>query len=197
MYCTFKNLMLTIGEETTEYEPYLEPIITNIYLDEPLRKLGDHADYIDFENQKVVRKIKEIVIDGDESIYSYSYSDMNGIQVLEALEVGENRALGLSNLSDAVADFKINAVWAGVNGTRTLYWVGILDKLGLTTVDEFKEWVSKNNLIVDYVLTIPEEETIALSDFDLFEEYNCIMIDTEIQPSSFVIKYNYEGIILD
>ncbi|MBO5725586.1 MAG: hypothetical protein J6S00_00815, partial [Clostridia bacterium] len=27
-----------------------ETIETNIYLDEPLRKIGDYADYIDFEN---------------------------------------------------------------------------------------------------------------------------------------------------
>lgn len=30
---------------------------TNIYLDEPLRKLGDYADYIDFKNRRVVRRV--------------------------------------------------------------------------------------------------------------------------------------------
>ena len=37
-------------ENNLTYEPYHEPITTNIYLDEPLRKVGDYADYIDFKN---------------------------------------------------------------------------------------------------------------------------------------------------
>lgn len=39
----------------------------NIYLDEPLRSLLTESDYIDFENQKVVRIIKEIVFKGNEN----------------------------------------------------------------------------------------------------------------------------------
>ena len=52
---TIKNLQVEIADVATYYEPYIEPITTNIYLDEPLRKVGDYADYIDFENRKVVR----------------------------------------------------------------------------------------------------------------------------------------------
>ena len=37
-----------------------EGIITNIYLDEPLRKIGDYVDYIDFEKQKVYRNVQVI-----------------------------------------------------------------------------------------------------------------------------------------
>jgi hypothetical protein len=33
--------------------------ISNIFLDEPLRKVGEKADYIDFKNGKVVRYIEE------------------------------------------------------------------------------------------------------------------------------------------
>ena len=49
---------MTIGEPDTEYEPYVEPVTKNIYLDEPLRQLGDYADYIDFANGKIVRQVK-------------------------------------------------------------------------------------------------------------------------------------------
>ena len=56
------DIMLVEGSYTEntmpEYEPYVEST-TNIYLDEPLRKIEDKADYIDFKNQKVVRYIKE------------------------------------------------------------------------------------------------------------------------------------------
>lgn len=39
-----------------------ESEITNIYLDESLRKIGDSADYIDFKNQKIIRNVE--VLDG-------------------------------------------------------------------------------------------------------------------------------------
>ena len=51
------NIQIEVGDTATAYEPYFEPMTTSIYLDEPLRKVGTYADYIDFENKKVVRNI--------------------------------------------------------------------------------------------------------------------------------------------
>ena len=48
---------LELGTTATEYEPYRVPVTANIYLDEPLRKIGDYADYIDFKGQRVVRRV--------------------------------------------------------------------------------------------------------------------------------------------
>ena len=45
------------GSSATEYEPYKGRITEHIYLDEPLRKVGEYADYIDFKGQRVVRKV--------------------------------------------------------------------------------------------------------------------------------------------
>ena len=56
-----KNIQLEKGTTTTSYEPYSGET-KHIYLDEPLRKVGDYADYVDFENQRAVRKID--VLDG-------------------------------------------------------------------------------------------------------------------------------------
>ena len=63
-------MQLEEGETFTKYEPYGKykiPITvsgengdettTNIYLDEPLRKIGEYADYVDFANQCVVRQV--------------------------------------------------------------------------------------------------------------------------------------------
>lgn len=49
---------LELGSSATTYEPYQAPITKHIYLDEPLRKVGDYADYVDYENQRVVRQIE-------------------------------------------------------------------------------------------------------------------------------------------
>ena len=70
----YTNFMIFEGEIEgfPDYEPYgkykipikvsndSEAMTTNIYLDEPLRKVGDYADYIDFENGKVVRNVEVI-----------------------------------------------------------------------------------------------------------------------------------------
>ena len=47
------------GTKATAYEPY-KNVTKNIYLDEPLRGIGNYKDYIDFETKTVVRKIKEV-----------------------------------------------------------------------------------------------------------------------------------------
>lgn len=67
------------GSTATEYEPYHKydiPITvagtrsetTHIYLDEPLRKIGDYADYIDFKNQKVFRNVEVLDDTGTKTI---------------------------------------------------------------------------------------------------------------------------------
>ena len=57
------ELQLTNGTGTknSPYEPYIEPVTTNIFLDEPLLKLGDYADFVDFKENKVVRRNKEVI----------------------------------------------------------------------------------------------------------------------------------------
>lgn len=54
-----ENIMLNSGSTALPYEPYgyrvpvtVNDIITNIYLDEPLAKSGNNADYIDYATQK-------------------------------------------------------------------------------------------------------------------------------------------------
>lgn len=54
------NIQIEKGNIATDYEQYQEPITTNMYLNEPLIKVRDYADYIDFKTGKVVRNIGKI-----------------------------------------------------------------------------------------------------------------------------------------
>ena len=77
--------------ELADNGKYKVPIIINneitqtLYLNEPLRKIGDYADYIDFKNGKVVRYVRTLSVkngswgmrtsaDGE-----YSYFVVNGL----------------------------------------------------------------------------------------------------------------------
>ena len=63
-----RNIQIEEGSSSTAYEPYKGSQTTHIYLDEPLRKVGDYADYIYFKNQKVVRKIEVLDDTGTKTI---------------------------------------------------------------------------------------------------------------------------------
>lgn len=53
-YITFKDFGLYYQNEYIGYEPYVQPVTTNVFLSEPLRKIGAYADYVDFKNKKAV-----------------------------------------------------------------------------------------------------------------------------------------------
>jgi len=50
------NMLLSKSPDTT-YRAYEESIVHSIYLDEPLRCVGDTCDYIDFKKQQVIRNV--------------------------------------------------------------------------------------------------------------------------------------------
>jgi len=51
------NIQLEENTSSTSYEIYRETQITNIFLDSPLRSVGEHYDYIDFSQQKIFRNV--------------------------------------------------------------------------------------------------------------------------------------------
>ena len=59
LYIDVDSFQIEEGTKRTEFEPYFEPLNIDIYLDEPIRKVGNAADYIDIVNKKVFRYIEE------------------------------------------------------------------------------------------------------------------------------------------
>lgn len=57
IYIDKDTFQIEEGTRATEYTPYIKPVTFDIYLDAPLRKVGDVADYIDGMNNRVVRNI--------------------------------------------------------------------------------------------------------------------------------------------
>lgn len=59
IYLDINSIQIEKGSIQTDYEEYFEEKAL-IELDEPLRKIGDYVDYIDFERQVVVRNVKVV-----------------------------------------------------------------------------------------------------------------------------------------
>lgn len=153
----FKDIMLNIGEETP-YEPYftptaiaIPPSVTVGSSTIPLRfaRVEDKADYIEVNRLdgtvKYVRNIAYLKLPHADK--TYTYISMKGVSFPErTTEQVMTRAKGICTHTDKVGNYVStqakNALWLGVN-TTVVYWVGILDTLGFTTVEEFNTWLDE------------------------------------------------------
>lgn len=179
------------GDVATEYEPYQEPITTNIYLDEPLRKVKDYADYIDFKNQKVVRQIHKINLgdyewmiatDGDIFYYTHIVSPKPAIS-----EVGNSMCNVLTsskNIGYTSPDIGIHSFVSGIVRARP----------DLTVFDTLEKWQEYVNTHEAYLLYPIEsiEETITLPSIPTLEGTTILDSDVTVEPSYVEVEYTNE-----
>lgn len=70
----YDTIMFEKGSTCSAYEPFIVKT-HNIYLDEPLRKVGNAYDYIDFTSKKVVRNVE--VVDENASTIENAYAALS------------------------------------------------------------------------------------------------------------------------
>ena len=176
-----KDIQLEEGS-ATEYEPYAEPTTVNIYVDEPLRKGGEIADYIDFKNQKVVRVLDEV--DMGELRYTNNGTD----SVWGALTIRESGSQnGLtSKLKQVAGSMAANAM---PNNTFKFYTTSTSVAVKMTGISASNatEMLSGTRLV--YELATPTEEIITLPSIPTVKGTTVYEVDTKIQPSKMYIKY--------
>lgn len=170
-------------------------ITTSIYLDEPLHKVGDYDDYIDFENGKVVRHIQKYTFTGTEEFRRRSnYSNKTTKYSLsDTLE----RYVGISCMSN-IGDFEngTNADATGKTGvglyvdnktTSRMVYIEVPYKYN--TVESLSTYLSTNKVYVMYPLATPTEELIILPNLPTFKGTSIISVGTAVQPSNAEIEY--------
>lgn len=192
-------IQLEEGRTATEYEPYHEPITTNIYLDEPLRKVGDYADYIDFENSKIVRNIvydridtvttkssaglmflspitqKPMLTNQSNSLVGYAMSDKfkrHTSTYAQLPAMGKNAAL-IQSYRTSGGDYRV----AYTFGDSTI-----------TTVALAQEAIG-DGFDVFYALATPIETPITLPNIPTFKGTSVLTAGTTTQPSNAEIEY--------
>lgn len=197
---------MEFGEVATEYEPYVETVY-NIYLDEPLRKIDNYQDYIDFGRGVVVRNIGEKTIKETDSLLKWNIwtSDSNasthGLRVMlnasGKKNGSEGTTLGYFNMGKTsqtiVYTSKKNTLSTWTTGNE-VYWHLDYTLLGLdgsedkdTATAVLKEWVANLEkqgikIYFNYVLEKPTETPI--TDFpEIFANYptTTIVCDGEAQ----------------
>lgn len=189
---TFDNggwVQLEDGSQATDYEPYFEPTTENIYLNEPLRKIGDYADYVDFENQKVVRNIKKDRLASftirKHATYTniYTISGANNVEAINpiAISYDSKKYTPDKTISKMEDNYCIKAHNTLPNN------IYISDDIH-TTSQELLEFLETIDDTIYYPVT-PTEEPIELPDILTQQGTNIVNIATKIQPSNMEIKY--------
>ena len=178
-----------------------DEVITNIYLNEPLRKIGDYADYIDFKNQKVVRNIYSYIVTGDENYY---LCDSNAVRTLENIMPRIKLSIPSSTLFEAYLcshnpfvknSYVYLTTYSPYNPT-SFEFRRIVQNWGCPayTIDAWttllkSEFAKETPVTVEYVMENPIEETIELPNIPTFKGTTIIEVDTEVQPSNMEVVY--------
>ena len=171
-------IQLEVGTTATEYEPYVEPIITNIYLDEPLRKVGSYADYIDFENKQLVRQMGETAVEIS-SVLTLSNGNVGGVFNLS------------TKLRDGNNDGKCERARYDYSYEPDTFYENpgnfILVGDSTDSLDSMKAKYNGSKILYRYAE--PIKEIIDLPDIPTFKGTTVIDCNAEVIPSNAEVEY--------
>lgn len=167
------------------------PITHDIYLKEPLRKIGDYVDYIDYKNKKVVHNIKAFELKGTEAYGLGSTNDVSQkriyITIIGAKNVEYNVLSTLCTHYKASIPVETYQCVTGCSGYDNQNVCAIFDE-NHQTVEGFnaftKEQYDNGTPVIIYsLLETPTEETIEIPKILLEKGLNNITIATSVEAN--------------
>ncbi|MBR5227995.1 MAG: hypothetical protein IKV94_05095 [Clostridia bacterium] len=208
---SYSNIQLVLGTESTSYEPYGYKIpikvttdgnttLHNIYLAEPLRKLGEEKDYIDFEKGQIVRKIGKAVYDENSNwtLQSASYWFESGVTTAFYTQIPVDALANSQGLECLSNLFKFDSTSDGINKSKP-YISGNIGNLvvnfnneKVSSLEQLETYLTQTKLEIVYKLNSPVYKNIKLPGIYTTKGTTSIAIDTEISPSEFVLNYEYK-----
>ena len=207
---SYKGIQVEYGSTSTEYEPYgyRVQLITsngrsretaNIYLKEPLRKIGEYADYIDIDNKKVVRAIASEYVDAVEHLSTEStnyyrfLTDIEHTPLLIETEPNSNYAttkagLAISN-KFSMSSYSYNELGKHSNIIQSYITTQGVNRIAYTFSDSNINTIGQaqskigNGFEVCYVMSESIEETIEIPNIPALKGTITLSVNTEISPS--------------
>ena len=193
------------GTVATPYKKYIAPVTTNIYLDEPLRKIGEYSDYIDFKRKMVIRKIGEYIISSGVTWNSWQET-VNGTRVMitpASKLFGNNiKTLGFFNIGKTRQG---GSDWASSNNTLnayhltpSCYWYPVYTDMGLKGDEDIatankllQNWIkSAGKVYFTHVLATPTETKISLPVIPTQKGNVFILTKTPVPASNIYARYS-------
>lgn len=190
IYAGTWKIQVELGDKETEYQPYVESKITNIYLDEPLRKIDSYVDYIDSKNSKAVRNVKEFELTGKQNLNLNSYfTNAYGysIQTSYVNDYLKSSLYGFSNYF--IKQNHSSKLTSGILFGQNINMI-IPYEANLPTVEDFKGklkelYDSGNPVKIYYIMSEENSVNAELPKIQVPEGAVDISIDTSLKPSSY------------
>ena len=186
------------GNTVTTYEPYKST--TYLYtLDNPLRSIGDTKDLLYIKNGilYVERKIGSIVLDGTQGTFSMPSTNRFNIDnaFIDYLK-STNKTTYSSNYYEALPQKTSNADFNSIVGdygfdltSASSYTIRFKNK-DITSIADFKSWLSTHNTEVQYILAEPYTEALGQVDMpSIYDGVTYIDIFSNINTYSY-LKYS-------
>ncbi|MCQ2580920.1 MAG: hypothetical protein MJ164_01980 [Alphaproteobacteria bacterium] len=170
---TIKPTIVRGTTAATSYAPYSEPTTTPIYLNAPLRKVGDYADVLDYKNGTITRNVGVKVFDGTENwILSETTTAIVPITGMKSGKAQDGFCTHAIN--DKSISHSIRFGWSD----HYVYWFNVLSDYSFGDITTFKSWLAQQYaagtpVIVYYPLATPVVEQI--------ENWSCIPPITDIK----------------
>lgn len=196
-----------VGEYDTELNGYKIPVTvsngtnsvtTPVYISsEPLHKIGDYADYVDFKRGVVVRNIEKSVLTGAENFIKNDDDSRTLYWLQQGVPNLASKTVDCTHLPSLIAYAKTPACFARINPTCLYlnFGVSIMDaQPSGNTVAGLKEYLtaqysSGTPVTVWYVIDEPQEEPLEnLLPIQTIKGSDVLTADTTVQPSEIYIK---------
>ena len=171
------KILYKIGKDNSDdFEPYKETI-TNIYLDEPLRSIGEYSDYIDFKTKKVVRNIKQINLSdlswskNGNAFFSSHIDDV--ADEINSTKIKSDKFTVQAKTTD-------NSIY--INHKKVYIW-----NSNYPDISEFKTIINNSKLY--YQLNASIEEDINLPKLSINKDTSVISVGASIKPGNIELEY--------
>ena len=193
----------------SEFIPHKETIKYNIYLDEPLRKVGSSSDYIDFNTSKLVKKVADVDLSATYRKFTGVPSNVGIYKKLtntvrfgnHFISLGLKNSIKKSGMLSNILPYRSDWTYDGEiifehpDLTTHFYMSFNKSRLGITsesTDDEIKalmsDYVKNNNIMIYYELGSSENSDIELPNIDI-DANSIVTIGTDI-PATVEVDYN-------
>lgn len=171
-------IQIELGTTATEYEPYIEPITTAIYLNSPL--MADEV--IDSEGKREVEwGKKDIIIEKTTPYDSHvlgicSFNSSDGTPSTDGAtrqkSVCDRAPRGYAAMDGSFYVNNVNIVFVGSESD---------------TINELKD--RYDGAVVYYPLNTPTSETISVPTIPTLKGNTVLDVDTEVQPTNMSVTY--------
>lgn len=190
----YKNLQITrYTDESITYHDYTKPKVTNIYLDEPLRKVDKYSDYIDYNRKVVVRNVgaKSVMalLGYNESQTIYAYRCGGGY----VTNANTTNIYNTPNMCDYFQTINGTAIASNnkidVIACRNSDLYTFISKERVDSAVAGKDFVNGLGATMLYALEIPTETYIDLPAISTIKRTCVMSVNTNVPPSNIEVKY--------